>query len=97
MKHDPKIYNVDVDDHLCEEVCFTPEECLNATPVKEWIDWTNEKFETDYIVICTARRHSLYMSTIKWLEEHKVHFHSTCFNSKPPGTIVDRRAENSTK
>jgi len=95
MKHEPKIYLVDVDDHLCEEVCFTPEECLNATPVQEWIDWTNEHHETDTIVICTARRHSLYMATIKWLEKYNVHYHHTNFQSKPPGTIVDRRATNS--
>lgn len=96
MQRIPIIYNIDVDDHLCEEVCWTEEECLNATPVQEWIDWVNKKYETDYIVICTARRHSLYLPTIKWLEKHGVHYHNTCFSSKPPGTIVDRRAINQT-
>ena len=60
----------------------------------EWIDWVNERFEEDFIVICTARRHKLYMATMKWLEKNCVHFHATSFQSKPPGTIVDKNAIN---
>lgn len=97
MKHKPEILNIDVDENLTIEDCFTEEDCLNATPDQDMIDWVNRQYKYHYIVICSARRHELYLPTIEWLRRYGVKYHSTSFQSKPPGRQCDRRAINNTE
>lgn len=88
MKHEPKIYLIDIDGTLTNEVCFHHEECVNATPNQKMIDWVNDKYKTDFIIIYTARRNDLYQPTIDWLAKYGVKYHATQFQ-KTPGVIVD--------
>lgn len=78
-----RILNVDVDNTLTNETCFTPEECLNATPKKRIIDKIAELYEEDYIVIYTARRDNLIPATLEWLRRNNVRWHAFS-NQKPP-------------
>lgn len=94
MKHEPKIYLIDIDRTLTNEVCFTPEECLKATPNEEVIEWVNEKYNSDFIIIYTARRRALYHATRTWLDKYNVKFHAFK-DEKTPGVIVDLDAINS--
>jgi len=96
MKHDPKIYLIDIDGTLTKEVCFTPEECLSATPNLSVIKWVRNKFESDFIIIYTARRKALYDATMQWLEINGVPFHAYK-DQKTPGVIVDLDAINELK
>lgn len=84
----PNIYLIDIDNTLTKEVCWSEEECVNATPNFKSIEWVNEKYKTDFIVIYTARKDHLYESTMKWLRNNGVMFHAVQFN-KTPGIIVD--------
>lgn len=95
MEHKPEVLLIDVDENLTNEMCYTVEECRNATPDQEMINWVNKQYDYHLIVICTARRHALYEATIEWLARHGVKYHNTSFDRKPPGRIVDRRAINS--
>lgn len=88
MKHEPKIYLVDIDGTLTEETCFTEEECRKATPNLKMIKWVQEKFNTDFIIIYTARRRSLYQATMEWLDRYDIPFHAYK-DTKTPGVIVD--------
>jgi len=78
----PKIYLIDVDKTLCKEVCFTSEECLKATPIKEAIDKVNSIM--GFIIIYTARTDKLMEATIKWLKKVGVSYHAIS-NIKIPG------------
>ena len=94
MKHEPKIYLVDIDGTLTKDVCFAPEECKLADPNLEMIKWVKEKYKTDFIIIYTARRRELYEATMEWLDKYSVPFHSYK-DQKTPGIIVDLDAINS--
>lgn len=93
MKHKPQLYLIDVDGTLTKDVCFTEEECKLADPNLEMIDWVNKKFETDFIIIYTARRNALYQATMDWLAKYQVKYHAVRFE-KTPGIIVDLDAIN---
>ena len=92
----PEVLLIDVDGTLTKETCWTDYECISATPDQEAIDWVNKMYESNFIVIYTARRNCLYIPTLRWLERHGVKYHSVKFE-KVPGKIVDRDAINSFK
>ena len=88
-----KVIAVDMDECLCEEVCWTPEECLNATPNQKVVD----KLETligAYIIIYTGRRDWLIPATLKWLRKHGVFFHAISNNKIPANAYIDDKAIN---
>lgn len=93
MEHKPEILLVDVDGTLTKETCYTADECLNATPNKDMIEWSNKQYEYHFIIIYTARRHALYHPTMDWLNKHGVKYHAVQFE-KTPGKIVDLDAIN---
>jgi uncharacterized HAD superfamily protein len=69
-----KTYGVDMDGTLCLETCWTPEECLNATPNPKIVDFCNRVYKTGYVIINTARADELIPATIKWLRKHNVRY-----------------------
>lgn len=87
-----KIVNVDVDDTLTNETCFTPEECLRATPKKDIIGAVDKLYQDHYIVIYTARRDNLIPATLEWLRRNNVRWHAFS-NQKPPSdAYIDDKA-----
>lgn len=89
----PQIYLIDVDRNLTKEVCWTPQECLQATPDQEMIDYVNLLYKSNFIIIYTARVDGLTQATKDWLYQHRVKYREYD-NTKPPGIIVDRDAIN---
>lgn len=90
--HSPKIYLVDIDGTLCKETCYTPEECLKATPIKEMVDKVNKVYLQGLVIIYTARREHLIPSTIKWLRKNEIDYHAIS-NHKIPGDLyIDNKA-----
>ena len=79
-----KIIPWDVDRTLCEEVCFTEEEVLKATPIPKAIEKINKQHESNLIVIWTARRRHLMLSTLEWLDKHGINYHAYDFGRKMP-------------
>lgn len=78
-----RIINVDVDNTLTNETCFTVEQCLSATPKQHIIDKIARLYEEDYIVIYTARRDVLVPATFEWLRRNNIRWHAFS-NQKPP-------------
>jgi len=70
------VWLIDVDGTLCEEVCWTPEQCLAATPRTDVIAKVNELYKTQFVVVWTARRPHLYEATHEWLMRNNVHYHA---------------------
>jgi uncharacterized HAD superfamily protein len=87
-----KIYQIDIDGTLCEEVCWTVDDVENATPNKELIKWVNEKFETDNVQIYTARKYGLARATLDWLDANGIRYHGIKFSKPPADVIVDADA-----
>jgi uncharacterized HAD superfamily protein len=69
-----KSIGVDMDGTLTNETCWTPEDCLNATPKQSVIDYVNSLYKMNYIIINTARADELIPATIKWLRKHNVRY-----------------------
>lgn len=83
------IIAVDIDGTLTEETCWTPEQCLNATPRLDVIKKVNELYKTKFIVMYTARRDHLIESTIKWLKKNEIGFHSFSNNKMAADFYID--------
>lgn len=89
-----RIINVDVDNTLTNETCFTVEEVLRATPKQHIIDKVAKLYEEDYIVIYTARRDVLVPATFEWLRRNNIRWHAFS-NQKPPSdAYIDDLAIN---
>lgn len=85
-----KIILVDIDGTLCREVCWTSEDCKNATPDTQLIKKVNALFEKEFVIIYTARKTELMQATMEWLNTHNIKYHAIS-NHKIPGDIyVDR-------
>lgn len=89
MRH---IIAVDVDGTLCEEVCWTEEQCIHATPIPSVIEKINNLFETDFVVILTARKDCLMSATFAWLHKHNVRFHAVSNFKMPFDLYIDSDA-----
>ena len=70
----PYVIGVDLDGCLAIEECWTPEQCLNATPNLELIQLLRDKFPGCLIIIWTARVDELIPASLKWLRKHDVPF-----------------------
>lgn len=90
----PKVYSVDLDNTLSIGSAWTCEDCENLEPRLDVIEKINELAEHNFVVIHTARRHSLYLPTIKWLEKHHVNYQALRFGKMPADIIFDLDAVN---
>ena len=67
-----KVILVDIDKTLCEEECWTSEECLNATPRKDVIDFVNKISLQNIVILYTARMDELMTATFKWVKRNDI-------------------------
>jgi len=86
------VWLCDIDGTLCEEVCWTPEQCLAATPRQDVIAKVNELYKEHFVVLWTARRPHLYEATIEWLGRNNVHYHAYSDHKIPCEGFVDDKA-----
>lgn len=80
---------VDCDGTLCEEVCWTVQECENATPKQNIIDLINEHADKHYVIVHTARTDDLIPATLKWLRKHGVKFQAISNNKLAADIYID--------
>ena len=80
---------VDVDGLLCEGEYWGDGE---PTPIQENIDLVNDLSKSNFIVIHTARRHSMYEKTVRWLYKHGVTFHSVTMEKMPADCYLEDKA-----
>lgn len=90
----PKVYSIDIDGTLTKTTAWTAQDCLDAEPRLDVIERVNELYHHNFIIIHTARRHELYLNTIKWLNKHNVRFHAVSFEKMPCDQIFDLDAIN---
>ena len=83
---------IDFDETLCEEVCYTPEEVLKATPRREFIEKVNKLYDQNFIVIYTARRHKLIPASLDWLDRNGVKYHAISNKKIPLFVYIDDKA-----
>jgi len=83
------VYSIDIDGTLTTESAWTEEECLTVKPNIQNIEKVNELYKKHFIVIHTARRHELYLNTIRWLEMNGVRYHAVRFEKMPADFIFD--------
>lgn len=83
-----------MDGTLTVNTAWTSEDCLTVEPRQEVIDKINELAMSNFIVIHTARRHELYVNTIKWLNKHNVKYHAIRMEKMPCDVFYDSDAVN---
>lgn len=57
----------DLDGTLTKEICWTPEDCLRATPT-ELVSLVKDLTKKNTVVIYTARQNHLMNATFEWLQ-----------------------------
>ena len=90
-----KVFHIDLDGTICKEECWTPEECVNATPNKELIRWMWKIYTSPRtIIIYTARRTKFSRETIEWLDRNNVPYTGISFKKQPTDIYIDDKAYN---
>lgn len=89
-----EILAIDIDGTLTKEVCWTEQECLNAAPQEEVIEFLRKEFSKRLVIPLTARRIELATSTLMWLNMHDVPFHAISFNKMPADWYIDDKCTN---
>jgi hypothetical protein len=93
MKKSKTILAIDIDGTLCKELCYTEEECRNATPNHLIIGKVNRLYKMDgiEIVIYSARVNRLKEATLEWLKYWGVKYHRYGPRKMPFDWLVDDR------
>lgn len=81
-----------MDGTLCKEICWTPEDCLKATPIPKAIENVNKLFDTAFVIILTARKNNLMTASKDWLDTHHVKHHAISNFKMPFDQYVDADA-----
>ena|SRR3990167_5613104 len=84
-----RIINIDVDNTLTNETCYTVEDCLKATPKENIVSAVNKLYEEDFIIIYTARRDHLIPATLEWLRRNNVRWHAFSNLKIPSDQYID--------
>jgi len=92
------IIHIDLDGTICNEECFTAEECINATlnqAIWRWM-WKihNDPVDRKFIIINTARRTKFARETIEWLDKNSVPFDGVSFRKSPSDLYIDDKCVN---
>lgn len=83
---------VDLDNTLCEGKAWRKGmegEALFAKPIQWMINKVNALYETDFIIIYTARQNFLMSVTFDWLEKNNVHYHAISNKKIPLDAVID--------
>lgn len=89
-----KVILCDMDGTLCTGVCWTPEQCLKATPVPSVIRKVNEMAKEGFLIVWTARRDHLIPATMEWCRKNGIHFQAISNNKTASDVIIDDTAIN---
>jgi hypothetical protein len=84
-----KIIAVDCDNTLTNEICYTPEECLKATPKDSVIEKIAKLYNYNFVIIYTARRDNLIPSTLEWLRRNNIRYHALSNLKIPSDYYID--------
>ena len=71
----PKFSIWDMDKTLCIGDSYTPEQCLVAEPIPEYVEKAKKRYETSIVMIYTARKDHLIPATFEWLRKHDIRWH----------------------
>ncbi len=78
-----KVICIDIDGTLTKEVCWCPNQCLEAEPNQEMIDKVNSLGHVYWVILYTARADELIPATLKWLRQNSVRYHAISNNKIP--------------
>lgn len=93
-RKDIKTIAIDFDGTLSEGECWTPEDCLKAKPRQSFIEFVNELYKTNFIVIYTARRDELIPASLEWLRRNNVMYNAFSNNKMGCDVYIDDKAYN---
>ncbi len=87
-----KIFAIDIDNTLTKETCWTEEQCLNATPQKETIDYINNLLKQNHFVyLYTCRNDNLMNATHEWVRKQGLNL-PICNTKSPADYYLDDKS-----
>lgn len=89
-----RVVAVDMDGTLCNEMCWTPDECIQATPNVRVINKVAKEYREGFVVVYTARKDELIPSTLEWLRRNNVRYHAISNIKIPAEIYIDDKAIN---
>lgn len=91
-KYKGKVILVDLDNTLCIGEAWTIKDCISMlpnTPVKNKV---NKLYQTNFIVVYTARRDNLIPATLQWLRQNNVMYHAISNHKCSADIYVDDKS-----
>lgn len=92
-----KLIGIDIDGVLTKDTAWCKEECLELEANQEAIDFVNELYYTNHIIIYTARSEEMRKETEYWLKKHGVRYHALRMDKMPCDILLDDRTVNNLK
>jgi len=90
-----KVIAMDLDKVLTTETAWNDQTALDVKPNLEMIKISNDLcIRGAFLVIHTARRHEMYLPTVRWLEIYGVKYHAICMEKMPSDCYIDDKALN---
>ena len=89
-----KIIAVDMDGTLSKQICWTPEQCLNAEPNMTIVNMVKKIERSNFVIIHTARRDELIPATLQWLRKHNIRFQAISNNKMAADVYIDDKCYN---
>jgi hypothetical protein len=86
----------DLDNTLCVGKSWRrgmESEALNAEPITKMINKVNKLYESDFIIIYTARQNWLMSATFEWLDRNNVKYHAVMNKKCPVDILFDDTAK----
>lgn len=87
-----RVICVDIDGTLARGVAWNEVDCLSAEPNLELIARIAEMYQSNYIIIHTARRDNLIPATLEWLRRNNVRYHAISNLKSPADLYIDDKA-----
>lgn len=86
---------IDIDNTLTKGTAWTPAECLTQEPNPEMVEFVNQNYPINHIVIYTARGEGMRNETECWLKNNGVRYHALRMDKMAYDCLIDDRAVNS--
>lgn len=81
---------VDLDNTLCVGRHYdNTKQARIAKPIQKMIDYVNELYKNDFIIIYTARQNWLMSETFDWLDRNGVKYHAVSNRKTPFDLVID--------
>lgn len=89
-----RVLCIDMDGTLAKGVAWKPSDIARMKVDRKVAVWVEKKYQSNYIIIHTARRDNLIPETLKWLRVNNIRYHAISNLKSPADLYLDDKAKH---